>query len=535
MTLTWFLQREVMFFSREVTHVITTRSIPHKSDRTISTDSTAPSVEQSYTQEHADGRTINPSLLEKGQYVGRGASRSKFDFEASLGKRPVPSTSAPPVSNVRKQNVQQADVLQRAQDMGIKIWQVEKLKRVVSTILEGDLQHGHNTRSQATGVMHATKAANQRPLEDLLQDDVNKKTRERDISHCLDDIVQLKGPHIYVYDMNERTKPIMVREYGHVDRREDGDWPQFRPASKFKCPFIEEADPWYGSPEPKPRAKPAERKSKRTTKTEACAEGTLSKAAAEACKPTTERVKGRDALAEVQQGANSRGPRPAQQLPAQPLGFGPFTGVGDKSRFPPPAAGLFIRGEPMASGMQASAMTSAIRSQMVSSTAAAPGAKAGTSREIHGLQRKVLERNSGPLLGGLSACAAPPRPAAAMAAPAAPVVERATARGNPRAAKQRAQEKLGGVGAPNLAQIYEDPDSDEGEECKAAVRVKRAKPAKVPRREPKPGYCENCREKFDDFEEVRHLAARPSREDHADVMTSPAHANPKASQICNGQ
>lgn len=35
---------------------------------------------------------------------------------------------------------------------------------------------------------------------------------------------------------------------------------------------------------------------------------------------------------------------------------------------------------------------------MISSTAAQPGAKAGTSKEIHGLKRKVLEKNSGPAL-----------------------------------------------------------------------------------------------------------------------------------------
>jgi regulatory subunit for Cdc7p protein kinase len=63
-----------------------------------------------------------------------------------------------------------------------------------------------------------------------------------------------------------------------------------------------------------------------------------------------------------------------------------------------------------------------------------------------------------------------------------------------RAAKSKAQEKLGGI-------HEEDPYADDlaaEKAARAAVRRKK-QPAQ---KDPKPGYCENCRDKYDDFEEV---------------------------------
>ena len=165
----------------------------------------------------------------------------------------------------------------------------------------------------------------------------------------------------------------------------------------------------------------------------------------------------------------------------------------EKHQFPGTQPG-FHGGEPMASGMQASNITSAIRSQMISSTAAAPGAKAGTSREIHGLQRKVLERNTGPSTGGFDLQALLDESAARFARNAAPS----------RAAKQKAQEKLVHT---RLTHIEEDATRSEQEDADARAALKHRNGVKALRGEPtelKPGYCENCREKFDDFDEVSH-------------------------------
>ena len=62
----------------------------------------------------------------------------------------------------------------------------------------------------------------------------------------------------------------------------------------------------------------------------------------------------------------------------------------------------------------------------------------------------------------------------------------------PRAAKRKAQETLGG--------IHEEPEGEH--EAKSRKTVQSRKKVVVTQKDPKPGYCENCRDKFDDFDEV---------------------------------
>ena len=128
---------------------------------------------------------------------------------------------------------------------------------------------------------------------------------------------------------------------------------------------------------------------------------------------------------------------------------------------------------------------------MISSTAAQPGAKAGTSKEVHGLQRKVLEKNSGgpASYGGL-----------ASSHRMTDINTAAREETNNKPAKRKAQDKL--------ALIEEDVDPSEAEEnarrAEATRKAKAVQQRKLEKRDPKPGYCENCQDKFEDFEEVRH-------------------------------
>ena len=154
-------------------------------------------------------------------------------------------------------------------------------------------------------------------------------------------------------------------------------------------------------------------------------------------------------------------------------------------------AGRQVGGEPVASGVQPSNITSAIRSQAISSTAAAPGAKAGTSKEVHGLQRKVLEKNSGSASLGQAS-------SHRMTDFHTVVKEDPTGK----AAKRKIKEKL------DL--IEEDPAQkvvDEIRQAKTACNTKSVeKPVekkKAEKRDGKLGYCENCMETFGDFNEVR--------------------------------
>lgn len=146
--------------------------------------------------------------------------------------------------------------------------------------------------------------------------------------------------------------------------------------------------------------------------------------------------------------------------------------------------------EPAASGIQRSNLTSAIQSQMISSTAAT-GVKAGTSKEVHQqLKRQVLERTH---TGSLSVGSIP---SSHRMNDLAGALKNVRAPAPQRAAKSKAQEKLGGI------QEEGDPHADDIAAERVAQSTRRKKAAK---RDPKPGYCENCRDKYDDFEEVSTL------------------------------
>ena len=415
--------------------------------------------------------------------------------------------------------------------MGIKIWQLEKFGRilhVMSDDLKGEThaQHLHNTRSN---ISNATRTGKEADLSRLIRNERLNGPTDREAILATNDVVKFNGPYIYIRDMNEKCKPIMVREYPKVQHREEGAWPQFRSAPIGKCPFVEEVI-YIGQDETG-----AAKNDKYENRGEGKKNTQRSKEPAPVptkeipiIKPTTMQPPvqaGRKRpLSEMQQADNSTSRR-TQQLPSAFSRDEPEEVAQDFQRTQRhqlfgnrPG---FHGGEPMASGMQASSITSAIRSQMVSSTAAAPGAKAGTSKEVHGLQRKVLERNAGPSLNA-TGTAQQLRDIASNTRSLRTIVP-------PRAAKQKAQEKLG---QNRLVHINEELTLSEQEEVdgKAALRRSNAmKALRGEKREPKPGYCENCREKFDDFEEVSLVDVLRYNSQLTSLL---AHAWTETSKIC---
>jgi len=424
--------------------------------------------------------------------------RGKFTFEAPNGKK-LPPLSFQDV-DARKQPT--ADVLYRAKDMGMKIWQLEKFVRILKVMGEntdGELhaQHSHNTRSNA---VNNSKMGRPADLSQLLRNEFNGPA-DREVALTTMDLVPFKGPYIYIRDMNEKTRPIMVREYPKVQHKDQGAWPQFRSAARGKCPFIEEVKHSRRDTDKDEAKDREETKTQAVQRADSAPPRTRAVAVTESMKmQPPQQTSRKRPLAEMAQGSNVTR-QPVSQLPAVLARGSSFehTNAQENSlRHHPQSIRLgYHNGEPMASGMQASNITSAIRSQMISSTAAAPGAKAGTSREIHGLQRKVLERNAAP---PMTVSAAPQKVSAAGHNAAL-----RSLRGIPnvRAAKQKAQENFV---RGKLTHIQEDMTASEQEEAeeKANLTERNAmKAQKGEQRELKPGYCENCREKFDDFEEVR--------------------------------
>lgn len=390
-------------------------------------------------------------------------------------------------------------MLQRAKCLGIKIWQLEKLQRmlnVLNDVRQGtQYMHSHNTRGNAAVAPSAAKTASRAvrtDLSQLLRNEQEHGSKDQDANPAASEFIILKGPHLFVYDMNEKTRPIMVRDYPKVQVREDGAWPQFRSASNGKCPFVED-EPMAKRRMEKEAAREEERIAREEQEAIAAQPRTRSSTATVANPMNPPVLAGRKrALNEMEQGVNVA-KAPPQRLPEtawQPL-------LSKGPRLSPSLDSGFAPGrEPMASGLQASNITSAIRSQAISSTTAAPGAKAGLSKEVQGLRERVLRENSGPLARSKAMCNIAGAARAANYPPA-------------RVAKQKAQEKLG---RNIIVLIDEEMTQSEPDETDvpATMRGNACKPANASQMATnlKPGFCENCRQKFDNFEKVRLTSKR---------------------------
>ncbi|KAJ5129462.1 Regulatory subunit Dfp1/Him1 central region [Penicillium bovifimosum] len=356
-----------------VTHVVTSRTIPP--------ESTAP-AESEVTTAASNGdatmQTVNPSLLFK--------KPTRGDHLNFL--------------------MRNADILQRARKMGMKIWALEKLQRMITTINDSEIASWDcGSRSKAAGG-HATHGKGETDLSRLLRQELVNGPSDRDPLASME-MMMFKGPFIYVHDMNEKSKPVMVREYPRVAKRQDGTWPQFRSAPLGKCPFIDEP----------PSRKEHDRRLHQAQKEKKIASRTANgkhDAKPEAVAPVQGATEG-TTTTEVADYKPSVTQEQHVTAPIQPVMEKPSLDEtrerkSSESFIPPhiPRSGPFYTVcEPAASGVQPSNVTSAIRSQMVSSTAAVPGAKAGLSKEVHGLQRKVLEKGTGGFVTG--SMAAPQR------------------------------------------------------------------------------------------------------------------------------
>ena len=437
-------QKEEKFFSRSVTHIVTTRPIPAETD----TDK----IETSTTTSDENPATINPSLLDS---------------------RNGPQGRSQPAA-LRRDAAHSQDILQRGREMEMKIWTTDKLQRILATIFDEPNAQGHHTRTVST----ATRGA-QENLSQVLRND-KLAAAERDVTAVTRELTHFKGPFIYVHDIDEKYRPTMVREYAKVARRQDGEWPQFRSANVGKCPFVE--DPSF-------KREMEQERSRRRVQEEAPRQ----KGPQVKMEPPR-RVSPRKALKEV----NNPAAPPATINPGA-LSRAPSSRNDTHLSFPPMPENRtfdFVRPpllqmprEPAASGIQRSKLTSAIQSNMISSTAAA-GVKAANSKEVNDLKRRALERTH---TGSLSVGSIP---SSHRMNDLAGVLKNARAPAPQRAAKSKAQEKLGGI------QEEMDPYAEEVEAERQARAIRKEKQQQAAQKESKPGYCENCRDKYEDFEEV---------------------------------
>ncbi|KAL2069706.1 hypothetical protein VTL71DRAFT_14385 [Oculimacula yallundae] len=491
--------REEKFFSNAVTHVVTTRSIP-PAQQSVPTET--PVTSSTNDSQNSQPQTINPSLLDRSSESANTHSdlggRGKFTFEAPISRRLHGQDG-----DVRRQQGRNADVLYRARELGMKIWALEKLQRMLNAMFNaetGQANHGHNTRSNSVSTT-LPKTGREADLSQLLRNERINGPSDRDPTVATKEITLFKGPFIYIHDIDEKQRPIMVREYAKVAHKEDGDWPQFRSVANGKCPFVEEID--YSQREAD-KEKEAIRLQRQQEKEKATIPRTRAASAVQAARMQPPKITGKRNLSEMDSASNRNVTVSTKQANPFAPSNNSYSGKteheassrSNQNAFVSRAVGgRLCGGEPVASGLQQSNVTSAIRSTMISSTAAQPGAKAGTSKEVHGLQRKVLEKNSGgPGSHGLTSSHR-----------MTDIVSAAREEMTARPSRLRTQDKL--------TLIEEDVDPSEAEDnarkVEATRKAKAVQQRKLEKRDPKPGYCENCQDKFEDFDE--HILSRKHR------------------------
>lgn len=445
---TYLGARQEPFFSIAVTHVVTTRSIPP--ERTEA----EPEHGHDDHEPEEQPQTINPSLLDRNT-----EARRKLLFEF----RNAPSRSQhldDPTK--RTKGARNNDVLYKAREMGKKIWSLDKFQNMLSVLLEGETGSTYSSRSTSTRG-HYSNSREPNLLQLLHHERLNGPS-DRDPTAVHRELCYFKGPHIYIWDMDEKHKPVMVREYPKVANKADGEWPQFRSVGNGRCPFVEDHD----VPEKDHRR---QQEKARAVKREESVP-ILRPPQIPVPKPVT----GKRTLTEMEDAQNrARAVTPTELFNPKAIMSKPadirqnaFTGRA--------GTGRLFAGEPVASGVQPSNITSAIRSQMVSSTSGVNGAKAGTSKEVHGLQRKVLQK----------------------AAPAShDVSSRRLAEVSMDVASSR---------STTMGRHTSRPADVQEEEQKTERKTQQPLKSK---RDLKPGYCENCQDKFRDFDE--HILSRKHR------------------------
>lgn len=499
------IQREEKFFSNEITHVVTTRSIPPEQKSSRQRLEVAPaetpveaSAETFDDQEREQPETVDPCKLMLMRTSKKPVNRKLFDTSSR--------NALAHMQDVKPKR--SMDVLNRAREMGKKVWSLDKLQRMLSMLLEPDLHVSaaiaYGSRSTSTHTSHSqTRTANEKSLLQLLQNERVNGPSDRDPTVATRELHYFKGPYVYVYDFEEKQKPIMAREYAKVQDRSEGDWPQFRTAPLGRCPFIDDYDH-------REVIKPKKRESVKAAAAESKPNLQPPEPAA-ATKPVT----GKRTLGEMES-AHTRGSSVASTefLAPKPI-------AGKKFEFNPNAfksragTGRLFGGEPVASGVQPSNVTSAIRSQMISSTAATPGAIGVLSKEVHGLQRKVLQRNSSHDLSSRR-----------LGSVETSFKEEHNDSKRPSTLGRTSSRKIELI---DEQQAAADDDDDEHAAARAQVEKRVIKPKK---KDPKPGYCENCQDKFADFDEVRAFPSLCILDDGQRPLTFPiAHCLPKAPQV----
>ena len=193
------------FFSKRVTHIITTRPIPGNNT--------------THSRKNSTDENSRMTLQEMAIKAPYGSSKLKLPQNDADGYR--------------------QDVLVKAKEFDLHIWSLNKAISILDALLRRDEVGVADTKG-------VTAAAVQQPHGDNLAKALREErvygTKERDVNAKQEQFVPFRGAFVLARDLNNVYQPIISREFKRVDEARNGEWPQFRATSNGRCPFV--VDPY---------------------------------------------------------------------------------------------------------------------------------------------------------------------------------------------------------------------------------------------------------------------------------------------------
>lgn len=218
------------FFSRKVTHVITTREIP---DEHVPEDNGA-SAAANVAEKSAASKLFRPSFL-----ATRSASTKTSSNSART--RPVPLFSERnPFHDRPPPKISSNDILVKAQNFGAKVWRLQKLQNVLVRLMR--------LSPNDLGAPTTTK----QDLSQMLEKEKVYGTTERDPATARSSFHYFDKSTFYVLveDATLEYRPIMCTEFQYTrEDRKQGippPWPVVYGQTPGRCPFT-----YYPPKEPK--------------------------------------------------------------------------------------------------------------------------------------------------------------------------------------------------------------------------------------------------------------------------------------------
>lgn len=373
-----------------------------------------------------------------------------------------------------------------------RIWSLDKFTRVLVAIF------GSSDEDPAQRPAYKVAQLNQPPPQaDLSQLLRNEKTVPSDRLPW-SDIVHFREYYVYIHDMEEKFRPVMVREYKKPAKHEDGrepmgDWPHLNSVAEPKCPFLpDNSASKQDETEHDPQAPQEVTRAVRMEAPARKAHMTAQEALRKPFQPPFIARKAVDAepTQEVARYMARHYEQPnSHQTAARAQHSTNTDSLPITNHFLKPLTHVATR-EPLASGLQRSNRTSGIESQRISSAALKPGAGRPVTKEMNELQRRAVMPANRAYGGGATSYHTTNDVRAAINQPA-------SFPGKP--AKLQRTTTL-----RRIDEIHGEYDDAVVNELspKSRKALKKAE-AENSRAKLKPGYCENCHDKYDSFAEVR--------------------------------